>query len=299
MLDKQNIFHLPESRSQDVRMKHLLACDILLTGSGGRLAGRLRPVWGAGDTALTTVNVSRGHAGDIRWCPGDPIDALPRCDTIIALWGVTAGDTVALNGNRHLADTAHDLALWLGARRVLHMSSAGVYGPGSNMSETTAQPRPATQYGHAKLHMEQRIAQRAKNSPVAHCCLRLANVVGADSLAAALTAYGPVELDKFPDGGGPVRSYIAPRMLARVLTGLAALPPDRLPKVVNVAARHPVAMADLLQAAGRTISWRNAPAKAVQTVTLDVTRLSSVLPDVALDADAAAMIEDLRMTQAG
>lgn len=280
-------------------MKHRLACDILLTGAGGRLAERLGPVWGAGGSALTTVTVSRGHAGDIRWSPGDPIDVLPRCDTIIALWGITAGDPVALNGNIRLAETAHDLALWLGARRVLHMSSAGIYGPGSNMSETTAQPRPATHYGHAKLRMEQRVEQLATNSPVAHCCLRLANVVGADSLAAALTGQNLAQLDRFPDGGGPVRSYIAPGMLARVLAGLAALPPDRLPSVVNVAARHPVAMANLLQAAGRKISWRDAPAEAVQTVTLDVTRLSSALPDVALDADAVAMIKDLKKTQAG
>jgi len=224
---------------------------------------------------------------------------LPRCDTIIALWGITAGDPAALAGNSRLAETAHDLAIRLGARRVLHMSSAGVYGPGIDMTEDATKPRPVTQYGLAKLQMEHRVAQLARKGPVAHCCLRLANVVGADSLSAALTGHNTAHLDRFPDGHGPVRSYIAPRMLTRVLAGLAALPPDHLPTILNVAARTPVGMADLLHAAGRMISWRDAPTEAVQTVTLDVTRLAGLLPAVGLDADATAMIEDLTTTQAG
>lgn len=270
-----------------------------MTGAGGRLAGRFGCGLGAGKSELSIVKVSRGTAGNVQWRHGDPIDALPRCDTIIALWGVTSGGPAALDANSTLAETAHDMANQLGARRVFHMSSAGVYGPGTNMTEDTARPRPVTQYGRAKLEMEQRVAQLATTSPVAHCCLRLANVVGADSLAPALKGDRPAQLDRFPDGGSPVRSYIAPGMLARVLAALAALPPDRLPSVLNVAARHPVAMADLLEAAGRDVTWRDAPHDAVQSVTLNVNLLSRTLPQVDLDADAPAMISDLKRTQAG
>ena len=291
-------FPAPEFRLQDVSMKHPLAYDILMTGAGGRLAGRFGGGLGAGKSELSIVTVSRGKAGDVQWRPGDSIDALPRCDTIIALWGVTSGDPASLEANSTLAETAHDMATRLGARRVLHMSSAGVYGPGTNMTEDTALPRPVTLYGRAKLHMEQRVAQLAATSPVAHCCLRLANVVGADSLAPALNGDQPAELDRFPDGGSPVRSYIAPGMLARVLAGLASLPPDRLPSVLNVAARQPVAMADLLQAAGRYVTWRDAPPDAVQSVTLNVNLLSQTLPQVDLVADAPAMVSDLKRTQA-
>ncbi len=226
------------------------------------------------------------------------MDALPRCDTIIALWGITSGSPAALNTNITLAETAHDMATRLGARRVFHMSSAGVYGPGRNMTEDGTRPRPITPYGRAKLRMEHRVAQLAASSRVAHCCLRLANVVGADSLAPALDGTRPAMLDRFADGSGPVRSYIAPGMLARVLAGLAIVPPDQLPNVLNVAARDPVEMADLLHAAGRQITWRDAPRDAVHRVTLDVRRLSRVLPLVDLTTNAAAMIADHKKTQA-
>ena len=280
-------------------MKHKFTRDILVTGAGGRLAQRLVQAWRADPADASIVTVSREHAGDIRWSPGDTMDVLPHCDTIIALWGVTSGNAATLEANSRLAETAHDLAIRLGARRVLHMSSAGVYGPGQDMTESATLPKPVTQYGQSKLRMEQRVAQLADRGAMAHCCLRLANVVGADSLAPALNGDRPACLDRFSNGQGPARSYIAPTMLMRVLDGLSALPPDKLPSVVNVAAQRPVAMADLLSAAGRQISWREAPQEAVQTVTLDVSRLASILPEVVLETDAKAMIDDFKRTNAG
>lgn len=271
-------------------------CPLLLTGASGRLGLLLRQVWQRLPGLPRAHFVSRSACADSQWSPGQVTETLPRCDTLIALWGVTAGPPEALALNSALAVTAHDLAKDLGAMRVLHLSSAGVYGPGTGLSEATV-PNPVTDYGHAKLRMENRIAALPAIDGITHCCLRLANVVGADSLAPGLNGTEPIELDRFPDGYGPRRSYIAPGMLAQVLTGLAALPRHALPHVLNVAARGPVSMADLVRSAGRRIVWRPAPEHAVQAVTVDISQLAGLLPRVPIEADADRMIADWQMLE--
>lgn len=267
--------------------------NVLVAGANGRLGPLLRTVWRqVRSTAFQPIYVARSGPADIVWQPGDAIPQMPPCTTLIALWGVTSGPPQALAGNVELARAARDLARVCGARTLLHMSSAAVYGPGVDLPETSP-PAPVTAYGHAKLDME-RVVAGFPHDGIAHCCLRLANVVGADSLAPALRGPqgAPVRLDRFDEGHGPRRSYISHGDLARVLVALANLPAASLPAVVNVAAPAPVGMEDLAHAAGRHITWRPAPDGALKEVSISVARLETLLPGFRWHETAADMIAD-------
>jgi hypothetical protein len=133
--------------------------------------------------------------------------------------------------------------------------------------------------------------------------LRLANVVGADALGAALSAGRTVVLDDVgPPGApaGPVRSWIGPATLARLLGRLAGLAAAGapLPAVLNVAAPQPLAMAAIAAAAGRQVRFRPAPAGAVARVVLDTARLQRIAPVLAAEATAAAMVAEAVATGA-
>lgn len=235
--------------------------------------------------------LARRAPADFLWSPDLPLPQLPPCGTVVALWGRTHGDAAQLALNSTLLDATLALARRCGAQRILHFSSAAAYGPGVNLQETDA-PRPATAYGRAKWEMEQAIAALPPEGP-RHTILRLANVVGADSLAPALLPQDtPVILDRFATGHGPQRSYIAPGDLARVLAALALLPPETLPTCLNVTAPNPVTMQALAQAAGRPVSWRPAPEGAVEKITLDAGVLLSLLSALDWRVTAAAMIAD-------
>ncbi len=214
-------------------------------------------------------------------------------DTVIALWGRTTGEAADLADNVNLVPHAIALAEACGARTILHFSSAAVYGPGADLDET-APPAPANAYGASKLAMEEAIRALPRNG-IRHCALRLANVVGADSLAPALARQdAPVTLDRFADGHGPLRSYIAPGDLARVLAALAALPADALPDCLNVTAPAPVRMEDLARAADRPVVWRDAPDSASQTVTMDATKLAHLFPKMKFHKTAQLLVANWR-----
>ena len=267
---------------------------ILVTGANGRLGRLLRAVWVK--RAEAPLFAARQAPCDIHLDADHlPLPDLPACDTVVALWGVTSGDDAALARNIALADHSRAVARACGARRVLHLSSAAIYGPGADLTEDQfpANPVSLNAYGRSKWQMEQRIAT-FDDPGLTHCCLRLANVVGADSLAPALTAPPdhPVTLDRFADGRGPMRSYICPGDVVGVLDALAQLPPGGLPAAINIAAPDPVGMADLARAAGRDVVWRDAPAGAVQTVSLSTGRLTALLPGLTLRTSAPDMIND-------
>lgn len=271
----------------------------LVTGSQGRLGRLLRCAWRhappcGGPRPLWQ---SRHAPADLVWSPGASLTDAPACDTVIALWGVTGGSAANLSVNTDLAFHSLRLARATGASRVLHLSSAAIYGPGTGHQEAQP-PAPVTPYGHAKMTMEDTI-RHWQDGPIRHCRLRLANVVGAESLAAALQPPGrPVTLDRFADGRGPRRSYIAPGDLARVLAGLAALPLQWLPSVLNVTAPCPIGMEDLARAAGCPVTWHTAPHSAVPEVSLDGARLAALLPGAVQCQTPDRMIADLRRCQA-
>lgn len=269
---------------------------ILITGSGGRLGRLLFAAKHRLDNPLVDlVFQSRFPGRDLQWQPTENTRLLPKCDALVALWGVTSGTDDELAVNTTLVELSQKVARDCGAKKVFHLSSAAVYGAGTNMSEDWP-ARPQSAYGVAKARMEG--AVRAGRNDLVQSVLRLANVVGADSLAHALSGTGAVHLDRFGDGHGPIRSYIGATDLLQVLCGLAGLEPDDLPFAINVSAPAPVAMGDLAAAAGKTITWRTAPSEAVQTVSLDVTRLQALLPSIRPTTDAVDLVADLRRLEA-
>lgn len=264
-----------------------------MTGAGGRLGNLLQKVRNRGDkNGRNFVFQSRTPGADLTWDLDDSPDRLPACDSVVALWGKTSGSEDELSINVSLAQDTRRVALNCGATRVFHLSSAGVYGPGTGLSENS-ETQPTNPYAASKLAMEHAVSQ-FDDAEMHHCCLRLANVVGADSLAPALRRNDPVRLDRFAAGGGPIRSYIAASDLLSVLAGLSLVDPKRLPPVLNVACPVPIAMKDLACAAGRTIEWVDAPAHAVHEVTLDASELCGLLPGQKFISTAKAMVADWR-----
>ncbi len=273
---------------------------VLVLGAGGKVGQLLARVWRETppehwapvyQTSSTSLNDA------IRWCPGEPVENLPRVAAILALWGVTGGHASNLDDNSGLAITALEMAAQLGAGRVLLCSSAAVY-PGSTQkhAESDSDLQPPGAYGRAKLRMEQAAAAwcaAAQNGPQT-CILRLANVVGADSLFAALDRPAPVMLDRFPDGKGPLRSYITAGDLARIVVSVLDCPAPDLPGVLNVAGKDVIAMADLADAAGAGITWQKAPAGAIQKVELDTERLEKLAGPSQSSHDAGLAIADWR-----
>ncbi len=283
---------------QDCRSR-AVGMRILFTGSGGRL-GRLlfAARGGSGLDPDALVFQSRAPGRDLQWAPGDALSRLPACDVVVGLWGVTAGDAAALEDNTKLAQLSLAVARACGAALVFHLSSAAVYGPGAQLAEDR-RPRPANAYGASKHAMETAMLSgpRAAGDP-RQVALRLANVVGADSLAPALGAPGAATLDRFADGRGPVRSYIGAADLLQALWGLSQPKVKDMPDIINIAAPAPVAMEDLLRAAGKPVAWRPAPPGAVQDVSLDTARLHALLPGFRPAATAPDMIAQLRRLEA-
>lgn len=228
------------------------------------------------------------------------MEVLPAADVVVALWGVTPAHGGALSDNALLALQAMQVARHVGADRVLHCSSAAVYATDGRVATEDDRPDPASNYGHAKLAMEAAVqdwhdAHPGGPLPV---CLRIGNVAGAESLFAAIEAGDALRLDRFADGTGPRRSYIAPGDLARVIAALSVLPLEQLAPVYNVAAPGVTAMADLAQSAGRVVTWRPAPKTAVPCVALDTTRLQGVLPLPLQASDADWLVADWKRWRA-
>ena len=275
------------------------ASTVLVFGAGGRLGTLLRRAWARnppqGIAPLYYArNGTRSAPSDFQW--ENPTAPLPAADAIIALWGVTSGNDAELAHNTHLARTSLEAARKSGARLVLHFSSSAVYGPAQNASESSP-TNPANAYGRAKLLMEQAIAN-FPDEGLTHCCLRLANVVGADSLAPALSGTAPVTFDRFSDGRGPMRSYMAMGHLARVLAALCTTPRQSLPAILNVASPKPVEMQALAEAAGKPILWQPAPDTAIQRVTIDASQLAHLLPKIDPLTTARDMITDWQQLEA-
>jgi nucleoside-diphosphate-sugar epimerase len=269
---------------------------LLILGASGRLGRMLQLAWRqAAPAGLRCVWQDR-HAGGpdrIVWDPlggAEVTSVLPRADAVLNLLGVTAGDPAALALNTPLALAGVEAARALGARRCLVASSAAVYGPAEAAAEGRA-ASPATAYGQAKAAMEAAL----RGAPCV-TLLRIGNVAGADALlGGARPGSGPVLLDRFADGAGPVRSYIGPRDLAHVLAALAMA--ADLPDTLNISAPGAVAMVDLLTAARLDWRWRPAPPDAVQRVTLDTARLQRHVPLPARAADPAEIVRQWQATR--
>ncbi len=226
------------------------------------------------------------------WRPGQP-NPFGQVSAVIALWGVTQGAPEALVVNTDLALSAQELARASGAGRVLHCSSVAVYAPKSGLLDEKDPTSPVNAYGQAKLDMERALAHADGPEPT---ILRIGSVAGAESLAASIrrgwaAEAAPVHLDRFQDGNGPERSYIAPSDLARGLVRLATQS-DGLPTVLNVGAPAPVRMEALLKAVNHPHEWRPAPATVAQSVTMNCDRFTSLTGMPASAADPGHIIRD-------
>lgn len=269
-----------------------------MLGASGKLGGIVQRFWPSFDIQVSDfVPVFRskcmGQTGLV-WKPGQGVPQAEQGSTVLALWGVTQGDFQALEDNVSLARAAMEFGAAIGARRVIHCSSAAVYLPGPDpLSEVQTHGVPAP-YGASKQRMEQAVSAWCAAHPDGPqgACLRIGNVAGADSLFANMKPGGRITLDRFADGSGPCRSYIAPSDLAKVLA--QACIAKSLPKVFNVAAPVPTSMKDLADAAGCDVTWRDAPAEAAPLVWLDTSVMQTIFPIDADRAKPAVLIADAK-----
>lgn len=293
-----------------------MTLPLLVMGGTGRIAGMLRRAWAkAPPPGLHPVWQARtARPGFLHW----DILAEP-CPT-----GAAGGVVLCLAGGRYgTPDIAVALALAAlraaqdqGGRHVFIASSAAVYGPGRGLAEDAA-TRPANSYGAAKLGMEREalafIARRMPKVPPSPpvgegggggrppglpdlTLLRIGNVAGCDALLGTPRT-GPVILDPVSgQDGGPVRSYIGPASLAQVIAALCARAAagKALPRVLNIAAPRPVAMADLLMAAGTPWVWGPPNPQVIPAVTYDTALLQGLAPLPPGASDPAAMVAEWR-----
>lgn len=283
-----------------MQAEHHRQHDLVVTGSSGRVGRLLAAAW-AQTGAPVALQRRRAEAlteglSELRWAPLD--GAAPLCDWVkqhgapramLVLAGATPGTGRDLSLNRPLAEACLSAARAAGIGRVLVASSSAVYGGGRAQPWRESEAvQPTAPYGRAKAEMEEACARwRARGLEV--CCLRIGNVAGADALL--LNAGNPpLNIDRFADGNGPLRSYIGPQSLARVLLALARLP-GALPQTLNVAAPEPVSMPDLAEAAGLDWRWQPAPASAVARFTLDCRALAALVPIRDTESTAATIAD--------
>ena len=260
---------------------------IVVLGATGRIGQALRIVWREDFPELETVWSGRRAAEGVD-AVVDPVGnseglrrLISKAEVVLSLAGPVPG--AADNMAAH-AGIAEAILASAGNARVLLMSSAAIYGRMVPPLTEEGPVVPESAYGRAKLEMEQAATGRLGVS-----CLRLGNVAGADALLGKVGTE-EVRLDTWPDGATPVRSYIGPVTLARVLAALCILP--ELPPVLNLAAPQPVSMAALLDAAG--IGWKPVPAPpgAIRDVVLDTGRLERLVDFLPEASDPATMVAE-------
>ena len=209
--------------------------------------------------------------------------AIPKGAVILHLAGVLRGYPCALDDNTAMALKVCDAAKAAGARHVFLASTAAVYGRSLDDWTEGQSPSPISDYGRAKLDMERRVQEWSQNADAAApgiTCLRIGNIVGADKLIGQSLQSGPIQLDPVVGhDGGPMRSYIGPRVLAFVLASLIgkAGRGEHLPNILNVASRKPVFMADLLIAAKLSFNFNSYDKQVIEKVVLCTGRLAKLV----------------------
>ena len=235
--------------------------DVLVIGASGQLGGMLRRHWPvAGELRCHSRRPIPGFIPFELPKPGGAasdtaLSAARGVRAIICLAGVTPAAAkrsgALLSENANLALATLELAQEAAVPRVFFASSAAVYGARGGMLRETDEPTPLSEYGRAKLEMEQTVLARGVTGTTV---LRIGNVAGADAI---LGGWRPgMQIDQFPDGRTPRRSYIGPVTFARVLHRLCAS--NELPSVLNLSAPGAVEMGALLDAAG--LPWEPRPA---------------------------------------
>ncbi|MDB5658882.1 MAG: hypothetical protein JWS10_1497 [Cypionkella sp.] len=267
----------------------------LIVGASGRVGRLLTQAWSQAGQTPTLQH--RGKplnwpAAQLEWPPlrATPLDP-NRFTAMIVLAGAVRGD---LTLNAQLTEACCAAAAKAGIAQVLLASSSAIYGVNDGYPCREDTPtQPVNDYGRAKLEAEA-VADQWRERGLSITSLRIGNVAGADALLAYLQPDQPTLIDRFPNGAGPIRSYIGPQTLADVLATLLG---QHLPPILNLAAPHPVAMADLAQAAGADWSYQPAPMTAHQRITLDCTRLAQHYSFTESQSEAATMVAEWQATR--
>lgn len=281
---------------------------ILVIGSTGRIGTMLRRGWEQ-DTAhksddmfvYQTRHRQDAPCDDPVWDILDPpptsVTAQTPFDCMIVLAGIVPQRAANFALNNTIGHASIEAASQLGIPRVLLASTSAVYG---NYSDAPLGENdlldPVNDYGRSKRDMEVACHTQARMLECELCCLRIGNVAGADSLLLNGAALGPderLQLDSFADGGTPVRSYIGPYSLGRVLLSLARIPAT-LPGYLNIAAPQPVSMGALAQAAQMPVTLRPAQSGAHQHITLDCHALTRLHSFKDIESDPEEMIRQWR-----
>ncbi len=240
--------------------------------------------------------------GDILWNilqkpPRALVDAGPF-DCMIILSGIVPKQGADFALNSLIGAAGMNAAADLGIPRVLLASTSAVYGTYSNTPfDEDAPLDPVSAYGHSKRDMEVACRAQALANGIELCCMRIGNVAGADALLSGGVALKPNEklpLDCFHDGSTPLRSYIGPHSLARVMVSLTRADTS-LPATLNTAAPHPVTMQALAQAAEIPLELRPTQCNAHQHVTLDCTALTALHPFDPQESAPAEIVRQWRM----
>ena len=277
-----------------------IVLQVFITGASGRLGRILRAQWASRvDLGFDPVWCSRHPTlnADVYWdILSGPTPAIAKGAIILHLAGVVRGDRAALSENAQMATQICRAAKVAEAAHIFLPSSAAVYGAGSCDHVEVHAPDPCSDYGQAKLDMEREALIWAQNEgqgapPIT--CLRIGNVLGADSLFGQLNMGNKIVLDAIPSqAGGPIRSYIGPRAFADTIASLMVQAGSGavLPPILNVASNRAVFMADLLIAAERTFSFGTPKSDAIAKVSLSTKRLEMLVPSVPVDA--SGMVAD-------
>ena len=270
----------------------------LVVGGSGRIGRMVRRAWTQapppGTELVFQTRTPAASSEDLLWDPlGDDIYALKRAgpfDAMLVLSGVVPKPSALFSLNSAIGLACGAAAAACGIPRVLLASTSAVYGAALARAYSEDDPcTPVNEYGRAKLKMEAVCLAQAQTTRTELCCLRIGNVAGADVLlinGRALQGDARLRLDRFSDGGTPLRSYIGPATLARVLARLMLHDP-----LLNIAVPVPVAMGDLVEAAAIPFDLQPAPATAHQNVILECSRLAAIYPFALGDGQPSVIID--------
>lgn len=286
----------------------------IFLGASGRIGRLLRTIWPSDDGQGPQVDwqlrhAKYGHKNALIWPDLSVLDPLSNhvemCGGIDGFF-VFLGSTQSTCKTEEntmlehvtLVEAALDAAVSANISRVIVASSSAVYGAGQGKPfQEDDVLDPVNAYGAAKCEMEKTCRAHARMIGIDLCFLRIGNVAGADALLGNAAHWkqgdAPVKLDIYPDGDGPRRSYIGPKSLANVMSGLA-LQLGPLPEVINVAAPQSVSMNALLDAA--SIGWeaRHVAASPLQTIMLDCRQLEDLSLITKADSSPLGIINQWR-----
>jgi NDP-hexose 4-ketoreductase len=277
--------------------RHAQDVPLVVTGADGRV-GRLLQAAFAGQPPKGVVPIwcarKSGYWQDLL---AGPLDPVPTGAVVLHLAADISDAPDASARSAAMAGAVATAARQGRAQHILFASTAAVYTPADRDLDEAAACHPTTAYGHAKLVAE--TACRMAAGPVRMTSLRIGNVLGAGALiGTAGSGDGQIMLDPVPGRpGGPMRSWIAPGELARLLCQLAKTTGwgGHLPDVLNLASPGAWSMGNLLDAAG--FPWVYGPSRehVLPRLSLDTSRLATCCPGMGTPTPVD-MMTDLRQT---